>query len=1153
MKEVLRLVIKKRTLTCSAVILAVGIAGTAGASMLTADAETAGVTHYEAEGPAVEAAGKAEQMSGGEAEPHGAEEASAAADRADAADHPDTASADTALSGKAAAADTADKNHITVRAAFPTQDGTSYFNDNGVPGGYSYDYLQKISEYTGFNMEYVPYEYENLDESIIAAMNDLSTGDVDIFGPLIKNSQTQELYEFAEHSYGTVYTTLCALSSSELQENGLENASDITVGLLKDAKYRNEEIAAWLSANNVHYSAAYYDTEEQLIQALKQGVVTVISGNSLSIYEGTKIICRFSPREYYFAATKGNKELIREVDKAIELINKVQPDFQSSLFDRYYQRIGYEFELTGVDRAFLDSFGAVNVLCVDNDGPFVYRNDGKPAGALIQLLDDFSEETGAAVNYTFCSNISEMEAYLDAVDFDIVVGIPFTSEYCADIGYVRSDEIMESGLAVLQADNGGSHGTVAVQKGIEGMVNTDGYARVIYADSAGKCIEDVKTGRADAAIGDRSAMEYYIADDNIHKTMVPLAGISQKIVLAVNRDSDTHFLSILNSYIRSLTDDRLTAYMQEGSIHTHDVSLFTYLKNHPAVLCAAVSIIAVLLSVFVTILYYSSETRKRNRQLEEVLSLEKEHTAIIETMASLYTTTFTVNAKTHEYHSIKSMPKLSRFAGKSGRLDDIIPQILETFVMPEMQEDIRSFFDFSTLDERLKNTNTISAEHQNPNGEWFQSRYIVKTRDEAGRPIELLYTSRNVTDEKRRELELQKQLREIAETARRANISKTDFLRRMSHDIRTPLNGIIGMLHIAERFKDDPERVEDCKLKILHSADYLLDLVNNVLDISKLESGILKLELSPFNMEEQLSRLLPTMEMNASRNGIVFEGGAEPTEIRHPYVIGSKVHINRVIMNLVSNAIKYNRPGGSVRLSCRELYSEDGLDNELTARFEFICEDTGIGMSREFQEKAFEPFSQEGKESMTGFSGSGLGLAIVKEIVEMMGGSIELWSEEGVGSRFTVVIPLEIDQTEHETEQVKAVEKAEELKLSGRRALLVEDNEINMEISRLLLEEEGLVVTEARNGAEAVDIFNSSEPGYFDYIFMDIMMPVMDGIKAAECIRKSSHADARSIIIIAMTANAFAEDKESCLAAGMNAHIAKPIDAKLLRSVLAEL
>ena len=377
--------------------------------------------------------------------------------------------------------------------------------------------------------------------------------------------------------------------------------------------------------------------------------------------------------------------------------------------------------------------------------------------------------------------------------------------------------------------------------------------------------------------------------------------------------------------------------------------------------------------------------------------------------------------------------------------------------------------------------------------------------------------------------------------AKKANSAKTDFLRHMSHDIRTPLNGIIGMINISERYYGDKERLYECKAKVMQSMDYLQSLLNNVLDIGRVESGTLQLEHKPFDLIAMLAKQISIVETNAKEYGISFEGGASMSTFHHRYFIGSEEYLNRLLMNLAGNAVKYNRRGGKVILYFNEISSDDK-----TAVFEFVCSDTGLGMSKEFQKHAFESYAREGKETTNGYSGAGLGLSIVKDIVDRMNGTIKLESKENVGTTFTVTIPLEIDHNA-EKKQQKKVEKPD---LSGKSVLLVEDNELNLEIAKMLLEDEKMVVTTAENGEEAVDIVSQSVPGRFDFIFMDIMMPVMDGLEAARQIRTLNRKDTKEIPIIAMTANAFQDDIRDCIDAGMNAHIAKPIDSKKIEDTL---
>ena len=388
------------------------------------------------------------------------------------------------------------------------------------------------------------------------------------------------------------------------------------------------------------------------------------------------------------------------------------------------------------------------------------------------------------------------------------------------------------------------------------------------------------------------------------------------------------------------------------------------------------------------------------------------------------------------------------------------------------------------------------------------------------------------------------ELLRAAKKAEAANEAKTEFLQRMSHDIRTPINGICGMINVADHYADNMEKQTECRAKIKEASHLLLELINEVLDMSKLESDEVILEEIPFNLNSISEEILGVIEQMAAEQNIRILW--EKKEVTHWNLIGSPVHVKRILMNILSNAVKYNKENGYVYISCREIPSKQTAMTTL----EFVCRDTGIGMTEAFQKRIFEPFAQEHAGSRTKFAGTGLGMPITKKLVEKMGGTISFESKEGTGTTFVIRIPFQIDADMKDRTET---EEKTETSIQGLHVLLTEDNELNMEIAEFVLQNEGTVVTKAWNGQEAVDIFRKSSPGEFDVILMDIMMPVMNGYEAAKMIRSLDREDAKVIPIIAMTANAFIEDRMRAKEAGMDEHIAKPVDGKLLVKVINEL
>ena len=383
-----------------------------------------------------------------------------------------------------------------------------------------------------------------------------------------------------------------------------------------------------------------------------------------------------------------------------------------------------------------------------------------------------------------------------------------------------------------------------------------------------------------------------------------------------------------------------------------------------------------------------------------------------------------------------------------------------------------------------------------------------------------------------------------AKKAEAANEAKTEFLQRMSHDIRTPINGICGMVNMADHYADDMEKQKEYRTKVKEASNLLLELVNDVLDMSKFESGEIVLEEVPFNLSKIFREVFVVIEQIAAEQNIRIVW--EKKEITHRDLIGSPGYVKRVMMNILSNALKYNRANGYIYISCIEIPSEQP---EMTT-MEFVCRDTGIGMAEEFQKHIFEPFAQEHAGSRTKFAGTGLGMPISKKLIEKMGGTITFESAEGIGTTFVIRVPFKIDLDADKREESKDVS---EKSIKGMHVLLAEDNELNMEIAEFLLQNEGAEVTKAWNGQEIVELFRKSESGEFDVILMDIMMPIINGYEAAKRIRSLDREDAKKIPIIAMTANAFTEDRIRAKEAGMDEHVAKPIDVELLIKVIHKL
>ena len=675
---------------------------------------------------------------------------------------------------------------------------------------------------------------------------------------------------------------------------------------------------------------------------------------------------------------------------------------------------------------------------------------------------------------------------------------------------------------------------------------------------------------------------------------------------------------------------------------------------------------------------------KRERELEDVrLRGEREHAEVVNSLSTIYSTIFRADIDTRQYDILTSVPLMGEVAKTSGNFDDVKDQLLDSFIMPEFRDSMREFFDFNTLAERLKNVNTITTEYKAPTGQWMQSRFIVKRRAADGTAKEILYVARDMTKEKLHDIKQQEALAQALAAAQQANKAKTTFLNSMSHDIRTPMNAIVGFTALAQTHSDDQAQVQDYLSKISTSSTHLLSLINDILDMSRIESGTVKLDEKTVHLPDLLHDIRTMIQsLINSKNLNLF---IDTQDVVHEDVMTDKLRLNQVLLNIVGNAIKFTQPGGDIMI--RLIEKPCNLKQYTT--YEFSVKDNGIGMSKEFVGHIFDTFSREYTSTVSGIQGTGLGMAITKNIVDMMGGDIRVESEEGKGSLFTVTLNMRIgsefvrnepipellgaralvvddsmdtcrsvskmlrdiqmrpDWTtsgkeaivraqdaaemmdeykvyiidylmpdmngietvrrirkviseevpiivltaydwadfEYEARQagvtafvskpifmselrsvltqpvikegIENLEKEKEKKAaydySGKRVLLVEDNELNREIATAILEDIGMTVDCAEDGDIAVSTISNAPADQYDLIFMDIQMPKMDGYTATREIRTLPDNQKANIPIIAMTANAFEDDRRKSYEYGMNGHIIKPISIEEIAKVMDEI
>lgn len=546
---------------------------------------------------------------------------------------------------------------------------------------------------------------------------------------------------------------------------------------------------------------------------------------------------------------------------------------------------------------------------------------------------------------------------------------------------------------------------------------------------------------------------------------------------------------------------------------------------------------------------------------------------IISAISKAYTTIVRIDLAQDRVEKISDRGHAQDIVQPEETASEGLRKVCDVLVAPEYREAVKTFMDLSSLPERMAHEEILDTEYKMVDGSWHRLSFLVKKRDETGRVTHVLCAVRSISDVKRRELDLIYQ----ADAAKREGEMKARFLSNMSHDIRTPLNGVIGLVNLAEQYPRDLEMLTKIRARERETLQYLVSLVNGILDMNKLASGAIEERSLDFDLVDLLVRVNQQALTKAEKKGIQYQIDWKRGDIRHPALRGNPVYLSRILTNITDNAIKFSEPGTTIRVwgeevtdtpasdmtapvdagasvtaSDREVTSTgaETLASEATPQktvFRFYCEDQGCGMSEETLQRVGMAFTQGEETSRTQYQGAGLGLAITKQMVDRMGGQMKIESTLGVGTKLMIELPFAIGE---QSALHPEGQSFDEISVAGIRALVVEDNELNREIATFMLENHGLEVTPAVDGQEAVEIFEKSAPGYFGAIYMDIMMPRMNGLDATRAIRAMKRHDARVIPIIAMSANAFADDIINGRLAGMNRHLAKPVDeAGMIRAL----
>ena len=1186
----------------------------------------------------------------------------------------------------------AQSDNKTVRAGIFYFEGYHMKDENGSLTGYGIELLNMISEYSHLNFQYIGY-----DKSWNEMQEMLKNGEIDVVTSARRTPEREEEFAFSD-SIGRNNTIISVrLDNNRFHGSNYDTYDGMTVGLLTGSS-QNQKFIDFAEEHDFSYSTKEYDDSDDLTNALQNGDVDAIISSDLRKAENEKTLDVISEASFYAIVRKDDTELLNEINYAIEQMNMNEGDWKNTLFYEYYgPTYSNELVFTEREKEYIRSVVSgekdVTVTALGTREPYSYVEDGELKGILPDYFDYVMALAGLPYEFVVTDNKEDYYNIASQNGVDVVIDRLMSNAINEESDYrgFDTDVYMTTGVArVIRQDFSGDIKKVAVSDSqSKSLIVKEFYGDIdiLTYPTREAAMQAVLDKEVDAAYVYAYAAQLFVNNDKTKSLYYSIANNMNIDFRMYIRDTTDHeLISILNKCIQQVHNEMLNQFVSKYTTYTvDDMSLTQYLQANPKMMLFGVFGFTLVMFI-ILVLYLRGRWNARLLNAKEQSNKEmSEQLAIVEALSRDYTNVFAVNDETDTARIIKLEGYVTKGLKKDSVGEQPYTPILEQYIRdrvhPEDRQYLAEALSIGKVRKQLEEGDEYTGIYRIlVDGEihHFQYTYIKLGEAKSENKCFILVGFRNIDEVIKREQEQKDILAEALAQAQYANNAKTTFLNNMSHDIRTPMNAIIGFTSLAASHINNREQVQDYLGKIMTSSNHLLSLINDVLDMSRIESGKVKIEEKEVSLPEIMHDLKTIVQSDVKSKQLEFY--IDTLDVVNENIICDKLRLNQVLLNILSNAMKYTKPGGMVSVRVIQTSEEQNY-----ASYEFRVKDTGIGMSPEFLKHVFEPFEREQTATVSGIQGTGLGLAITKNIVDMMNGTITVVSEEGKGSEFIVkfrfkvadvpaksqrleqladlralvvdddintcvsvgkmlsVIGMHPDwttlgkealvRTEFAIEQnepysayiidwsmpdlngielVRRIRKVigdttpiiiitaydwtdieeeareagvtafcskpiffselrgvlaapyidkddseeddtPELRFDGMKILLVEDNELNQEIAQAILENVGFVIDTADDGTVAVERIKELPADAYDLILMDIQMPIMDGYQATREIRSLDDPEKARIPIVAMTANAFEEDKQQALEAGMNGHVAKLINIEKLMDTLKEI
>ncbi|MDE6200310.1 MAG: response regulator [Clostridiales bacterium] len=1199
---------------------------------------------------------------------------------------------------RAAVADVNESNNRTYKACVFHFEGYHMKDDNGSLSGYGIEFLNLVSKHSWLNFQYMGYD---IDWNWSVVSKKLEDKEFDVVTSVSWDDERAEKFAYSL-PIGRKNTVISIRENDDRFDGGDYSTYDgMVIGLLgNNKKTELEEFAKRKGFTPVIKNDYIEDAE--LAAALQDGEIDAIVTSDLRKAENEKTLEIIGNDDFYAIVRKEDTELLREINYAIGQMDINEGDWKNELYYKYYgPTYPSELSLTSREKKFisdlLEQEKTITVTALGNNAPYSYTENGKLKGIMPDYFAELMKLVANEIDdvdelpYTFIAPKNEEDYFELVKTVDVVIdslGAEDTVENDAYRGFNTESYMSVRMARVTRNDHKGAIKTLAVSESHGKSLIPAEYLKnyTVKEYSTGEAaMRAVQNGKVDAAYVYAYSAQLFVNKDSTDSLYYSVMnGMSASFSMRVGKNTDHELITILNKCIKHTPDDTINQLSMNYVTYTvGDMSFWEYMKVHPEIIIIVLVVLAAIVCVIIGLYLRGRWNKKLLHNTEQSNKKMGEQLAIVEALSRDYTNVYAINDEQATARVIKLEGYVTEGLNKDSVEEYDYATILDTYIRnrvhPEDRRELTEALALDNVKDKLKTDNEYKGSYRiTENGEvhHFQYAFLKIAENDLGNDGFILAGFRNIDEVIRKEQEQKNELSEALAQAQYANKAKTTFLNNMSHDIRTPMNAIIGFTSLATTHAENPDQVRSYLGKIMTSGNHLLSLINDVLDMSRIESGKVKIEEKETSLPEIMHDLKTIVQADVKSKQLEFY--IDTLDVANETIICDKLRLNQVLLNILSNAMKYTKPGGTVTV--RVIQTAEATDGY--ASYQFSVKDTGIGMSPEFLKHVFEPFEREQTSTVSGIQGTGLGLAITKNIVDMMGGTINVESEVGKGSEFIVSFRFRVADIPVQTQRVaqleniralvvdddvntcvsvskmlstigmhpdwttlgkeavirtkfaneqkepygayiidwlmpdmngvelvrrirkmigasapiimltaydwsdiekeardagvtafcskplflselrsvlaapfenqKDVEKSEdaELRFDGKKILLVEDNELNQEIAQTILEMAGFVIDTADDGSVAVKKMKEQPAGTYDLILMDVQMPIMNGYEATRAIRALKNKAKATIPIVAMTANAFEEDKKEALEAGMNGYAAKPIEIEKLMQTL---